>query len=77
MSTQTEVSQGSSAASPSYLTEIRWVFSDSLVMARRSLTRYFRVPTLLVGVTLQPVIFILLFTYVFGGAIGGAIQAPG
>ncbi len=73
MSTKTEPSQ----ASPSYLEEIRWAFSDSLVMARRSLTRYLRVPTLLVGVTLQPVIFILLFTYVFGGAIGGAIQAPG
>lgn len=56
MSTQTESLQ----ASPSYLQEIGWTFSDSLVMARRSLTRYLRVPTLLVGVTLQPVIFVLL-----------------
>jgi ABC-2 type transport system permease protein/oleandomycin transport system permease protein len=46
-------------------------------MAWRNLARYVRVPTLLIGVTLQPVIFVLLFAFVFGGAIGGAIQAPG
>lgn len=56
---------------------IRWTVSDSLVMTRRNLTRYLRVPTLLIGVTLQPIIFVLLFAFVFGGAIGGAIQAPG
>ena len=43
--------------------------SDTLVLARRSLLRIRRQPDLLVGYTVQPVIFVLLFVYVFGGAI--------
>ncbi len=45
------------------------VVSDTLVMTRRSLLRYVRVPTLLVFSTVQPVMFVLLFAFVFGGAI--------
>jgi oleandomycin transport system permease protein len=41
----------------------------SLVLARRSLIKTWRTPEALVDVTLQPVMFIALFTYVFGGAI--------
>jgi oleandomycin transport system permease protein len=41
----------------------------SLVLARRSLIKTWRTPEALIDVTLQPVIFIALFTYVFGGAI--------
>jgi len=48
---------------------IRRVFSDSVVMTKRNLLKYRRVPTLLVFSTIQPVMFVLLFTYVFGGAI--------
>jgi ABC-2 type transport system permease protein/oleandomycin transport system permease protein len=40
-----------------------------LVLARRSLFRIRRQPDLLVGYTIQPVMFVLLFVYVFGGAI--------
>jgi ABC transporter DrrB family efflux protein len=43
--------------------------SDTLVLARRSLVRIPRQPDLLVGFTVQPVMFVLLFVYVFGGAI--------
>jgi ABC-2 type transport system permease protein/oleandomycin transport system permease protein len=43
--------------------------SDTLVLAKRSLLRIPRQPDLLVGFTIQPVLFILLFVYVFGGAI--------
>ena len=43
--------------------------SDTLVLARRSLLRIRRQPDLLVGFTVQPVMFVLLFVYVFGGAI--------
>jgi oleandomycin transport system permease protein len=46
----------------------------SAVVARRSLIRTWRTPEALVDVTLQPVIFLLLFTYVFGGAIAGGSQ---
>jgi oleandomycin transport system permease protein len=42
------------------------------VLAKRSLIKTFRTPEALVDVTLQPVIFLGLFTYIFGGAIAGA-----
>jgi ABC-2 type transport system permease protein len=45
------------------------IFSDALVIARRNLTRIARTPQLLVFATIQPVMFVLLFRYVFGGAI--------
>jgi ABC transporter DrrB family efflux protein len=43
--------------------------SDTLVMAERNLVRLPRSPDLLIGFTIQPVMFVLLFAYVFGGAI--------
>ena len=43
--------------------------SDTLVLARRNLRRIPRQPDLLVAYTIQPVMFVLLFVYVFGGAI--------
>jgi ABC-2 type transport system permease protein/oleandomycin transport system permease protein len=46
-----------------------WVVSDALVMTKRNLLRYLRLPNLLVFSTVQPVMFVLLFAYVFGGAI--------
>jgi ABC-2 type transport system permease protein len=39
------------------------------VLSRRSITRIAREPEQLVDVTIQPIIFVLLFTYVFGSAI--------
>ena len=47
--------------------------SDTLVLARRNLMRIPRQPDLLLAYTVQPVMFVLLFVYVFGGAI----QTPG
>jgi ABC transporter DrrB family efflux protein len=43
--------------------------SDTLVLARRNLLRIPRQPDLLVAYTIQPIMFVLLFVYVFGGAI--------
>lgn len=43
--------------------------SDALAIASRGLITLRRVPQLLVFSTIQPVIFLLLFRYVFGGAI--------
>jgi len=45
------------------------LIGDSLVMAERNLVRLPRSPDLLIGFTIQPVMFVLLFAYVFGGAI--------
>src|SRR5437899_8817546 len=42
---------------------------DGLLVAVRNLIAYRRVPQLLVFSTIQPVIFVLMFRYVFGGAI--------
>jgi len=49
---------------------------DSLSVAGRNLTIYRRVPQLLVFSTIQPVIFVLMFRYVFGGVIGAALTVP-
>jgi ABC transporter DrrB family efflux protein len=45
------------------------VVSDALAIAWRGLITYRRVPQLLVFSTIQPVVFVLMFRYVFGGAI--------
>jgi oleandomycin transport system permease protein len=46
----------------------------SLVLAKRNLIGVVRNPEALLDVTLQPVIFIALFTYIFGGAIADGSQ---
>ncbi len=43
--------------------------SDALAIAWRGIVGYRRVPQLLVFSTIQPVVFVLMFRYVFGGAI--------
>ncbi|TFV52967.1 ABC transporter permease [Blastococcus sp. TF02A-35] len=45
--------------------------SDSVVITKRNLIKVKRVPDLIVFATLSPIMFVLLFRYVFGGAIGG------
>jgi ABC-2 type transport system permease protein len=55
------------------MTALGYGISDTLVLAKRSLLRIPRQPDLLVGFTVQPILFVLLFVYVFGGAI----QTPG
>jgi ABC transporter DrrB family efflux protein len=47
--------------------------SDIAVIARRDLVRTIRLPDVLVTSSVMPVIFIVMFTYVFGGAIQGAL----
>src|SRR5258705_10733391 len=42
---------------------------DTLVLAERNLVRLPRAPDLLIAFTIQPVMFVLLFAFVFGGAI--------
>ena len=51
------------------------VIRHSAALAKRSLLKTMRTPEALIDVTLQPVIFLLLFTYVFGGAIAGSQSA--
>jgi ABC transporter DrrB family efflux protein len=49
------------------------LITDTAVVAERNLIRIKRAPDLLTAFTIQPVMFLLLFVYVFGGAI----QTPG
>lgn len=46
-----------------------WVVSDVLTIARRNILALVRIPTALVFSVIQPIMFVLLFRYVFGGAI--------
>lgn len=48
---------------------IYYFFSDTWEMTKRNLIRYKRSPRLLFFSIVQPVMFVLLFAYVFGGAI--------
>jgi ABC-2 type transport system permease protein len=48
---------------------LRFGLSDSLVLARRNLSHVRQIPEKLLDVTIQPLMFVLLFAYVFGGAI--------
>ena len=55
------------------LARLRWALADGLTVTRRNLAHIRQVPEKLLDVTIQPVIFVLLFAYVFGSAI----QVPG
>jgi ABC transporter DrrB family efflux protein len=48
---------------------VRRLVSDTLILAERNLIRLPRRPDLLLAFTVQPIMFVLLFRYVFGGAI--------
>jgi ABC transporter DrrB family efflux protein len=56
-------------ADPGLLVRIRWTVSDTLTITRRNLMVWTRVPAYLVFTVVQPVMFVLMFRYVFGGAI--------
>jgi ABC-2 type transport system permease protein len=49
---------------------VRLFITDVWVLVRRAIARIKNEPETLMDVTIMPVIFILMFTYVFGGAIG-------
>src|ERR687889_149481 len=49
--------------------KLYWALADGWVLAKRNLVQIPRIPELLVFATIQPVMFVLLFRYVFGGAI--------
>ena len=48
---------------------LRWMFADILTVTWRNLLALMRTPEALFFSTLQPIMFVLLFAYVFGGAI--------
>jgi ABC transporter DrrB family efflux protein len=52
---------------------VRSTVTDTAVVTGRNLRHFIRQPDLLVFSTIQPVLFVLLFVYVFGGAIGRSL----
>ncbi|MFM7253769.1 MAG: ABC transporter permease [Ilumatobacteraceae bacterium] len=61
--------QPGAAIRPATHSTVGWAVRDTLAMTRRNLTGMVRVPTVLVFSLVQPVIFVFMFRYVFGGAI--------
>jgi ABC transporter DrrB family efflux protein len=58
---------------PSLFTRAHWAVTDTLTITRRNLLVWMRVPAYIMFTVIQPVMFVLLFRYVFGGAI----EVPG
>jgi ABC-2 type transport system permease protein/oleandomycin transport system permease protein len=54
---------------PGVGTQFRWAINDTLAIARRNLMVWMRVPAYIAFTVIQPVMFVLMFRYVFGGAI--------
>jgi len=48
---------------------------NTVTMAGRGLLKIRRTPEQLIDVTVQPILFTLMFTYIFGGAIAGDVQS--
>ena len=61
-------------ASPITGSRLKWAFADAMVLTRRNLLRFIRIPALFVFSVVQPLMFVLLFRYVFGGNLK---QLPG
>jgi ABC transporter DrrB family efflux protein len=59
---------------PGLVTQARWAVSDTLAITRRNLLVWMRVPAYIVFTVIQPVIFVLMFRYVFGGAINTGVK---
>jgi ABC-2 type transport system permease protein len=55
------------------MTAVTTAFADGWTIARRNVIKLFRIPDLIIASTIQPIMFVLLFAYVFGGAI----EVPG
>jgi ABC transporter DrrB family efflux protein len=53
--------------------EVRDGITDAAVVTARNLRHFIRQPQLLIFSTIQPIMFVLLFVYVFGGAVRGSL----
>ncbi|MFI9240247.1 ABC transporter permease [Streptomyces sp. NPDC053079] len=58
------------------MSALSYAARDSVTMFRRNMKRAVRYPSVVVTIVLMPVLFLLLFTYAFGGALGTGIQGP-
>ena len=65
------MSATNSSEPPAPTVAVRWArwFTDGWITTRRNLIKIKRVPDVLVFTTLQPIMFVLLFTYIYAGVI--------
>lgn len=59
------------------MTTLAYAVRDSRTMLRRSLKHMLRYPSLTIMLIAQPVLFLLLFVYVFGGTMGAGLPGGG
>ncbi|MFH8572626.1 ABC transporter permease [Streptomyces sp. NPDC017993] len=57
------------------MTTVSYAARDSMTMVRRNLKHALRYPSMTVSVVAMPLVMLLLFNYVFGGALGSGIGA--
>jgi ABC transporter DrrB family efflux protein len=57
------------SANASFMQRASWAVSDTWLMTKRNMLHYVRVPQLIAFAVIQPIMFTVLFVYVFGGAI--------
>ena len=57
------------AETPAAQVGLKWMFLDAITVTKRNLIAYTRIPEALFFSSVQPIMFVLLFRYVFGGAI--------
>ena len=71
--TASEATPLSPAAPEGPLSTLYWGSRDTWTVTKRNLRHYLRQPRLLVFSTIQPVMFVILFSFVFGGIAGDAL----
>lgn len=54
-----------------FLQQLHYAFTDTWTIAKRNVIRNFRLPQLIFFSSVQPIMFLLLFNFVFGGAVAG------
>ena len=56
------------------MSQLAYTVSDSATMVRREVKRLLRYPSMTVLLVGMPVVFLLLFVYVFGGQLGTSLD---
>ncbi|MFE1174847.1 ABC transporter permease [Streptomyces sp. NPDC058773] len=69
MTTVSEAAGGAPVRTPRARSGVGRSVRDSLVVAKRNLIRMLRIPEVVIFGLIQPIMFVVLFTYVFGGSI--------
>lgn len=54
--------------------QLSWAVADTMLLTWRNLIHYVRVPQLIAFAVIQPIMFTVLFVYVFGGAINTGVS---